>query len=132
MNRQQATVLRRLKTAFLDFQGQIQGILAELEQTQPSHPNLPEPIKNCMDLACVKYGVTRQQLLERNRQGHIAWARQVAMYLAIKGTNYKDLQVGHFFVRERSGVRHAVLNVSNRMSVDKKVKADIEEMLKKL
>lgn len=132
MNRQQAQVLRRLKAAFMDFQTKAQAILAELEGPEEASPEVPGVIGLCMDLACEKYGVTRKELLARNRKAHVAWARHVAMYLAIKGTHYKDLQVGHYFIRERSGVRHAVLAVKDRMSLDKKVKADVEEMLQKL
>lgn len=132
MNRQQAVVLRRLKAAFQDFQTKAQAILAELEGPEQPATAIPEAIARCMDLACQKYAISREDLLGRSRKGHVAWARHVAMYLAIKATRYKDLQVGHFFIRERSGVRHAVIAVRNRMSVDKAIRADVEDMLKKL
>lgn len=132
MTRTQTSTLRKLKATFAAFQRDVQTILAELEHANNvSSVDLPE-IRRCMEVACEHYGVTMEEMLSRNRLAHVAWARQVAIYMAMTTTRYKDLQVGAAFIRERTNIVYAVSAVKDRMSTDKAIKAEVEKLIASL
>lgn len=132
MNRENTAAVRRLKAAFAAFTKEVQSVLTELEHANNAHIcTLPE-VQRIMKLVSDYYSISPEMLVQRNRQAHVAWARQVAIYLSMKHTRYADLQIGQCFVRERTNIIHAVKAVTNRMQTDKKAKADVEALQAKL
>jgi chromosomal replication initiator protein len=71
-------------------------------------------VADILELTAEKFGVRREDLLERNRRPDIAIARQVAMYLARELTRHSLPEIG----RRVGGRNHAtVLHAVNRISV---------------
>ena len=55
--------------------------------------------------------------------------RQVAMYLAKKHTEISTSKIGHMIGnRDHATVLHACKNIKDQLSVDKELKAEIEEI----
>lgn len=132
MNRQNAATVRRLKAAFSAFTEQVTTILSELEHANNVGSIAYPEIEACLNVACDKYNVTIEQIIQRKRHAAIAWARQVAIYLASKKTRHTPEAIAQVFVRTRPNILYAVREVETRMSVDKAIKAEVEELLKKL
>jgi len=61
------------------------------------------------------FGVSRLELESKSRKSNIAWARQVAMYLARNYTLLSLEQIGKVFGRNHATVIHAFSKVKNKM-----------------
>ena len=73
--------------------------------------------------------VSERQLLGKGRTMEVALARQTAMYLSRELTGSSLINIGmHLGRRDHSTVIHACRNIENKMSVDKELKARIENM----
>lgn len=72
-----------------------------------------EPI---LEVVQREFRVGRGDILVPTRSGKdIAWARQVAMYLAYHRNGRNFTAVGRAFNRDRTTVRHAVIKVQERV-----------------
>jgi chromosomal replication initiator protein len=79
------------------------------------------------------FNVTIEAMKDKTRKREIVVARQVAMYLAKNYTNLSLKSIGfHFGNRDHSTVIHALTSVNDLMDTDRKFKATMEELLKKL
>jgi chromosomal replication initiator protein len=64
----------------------------------------------------------------RDRQPGALWARQVSMYLAHELTELSLAQIGEFFGRDQSTVRHACLKVAQKITDDTEFATRVREL----
>lgn len=80
---------------------------------------------------CQAFGVSKQQLLSRDRREIVAVARQVAMTLAWRNTGLTADEVGHIFGRCRANVEHAARKVAKRAATCTKTVGAIIDALER-
>ena len=85
-------------------------------------------VESIVDCVCAFYQLPKQDLFSRRRMDHIAFPRQVAMYLCRKLTNKSLTSVGEHFDRDHGTVIHACHVIAGRMDVDPKFAEDIREI----
>lgn len=79
---------------------------------------------------CDHFNLKVNQLDSRTRTQQVAYARQVAMYLAARLTDKSHVQIGvHIGNRNHATVIHALKQIKDMMEVDEKVRQDIEELM---
>ncbi|MFN8414785.1 MAG: chromosomal replication initiator protein DnaA [Cytophagaceae bacterium] len=79
------------------------------------------------------FSVTIEQMKDKTRKREIVIARQVAMYFAKEYTNMSLKSIGsHFGGRDHSTVIHALTSVSDLMDTDKKFRATMQDLIKKI
>jgi chromosomal replication initiator protein len=80
----------------------------------------PAPsVEGIQHLAAEAFGVTRDELLSHSRRANLAWARQVAMYLAREHTSETLPAIGaRFGGRNHTTVLHACRRTAERMASD--------------
>jgi chromosomal replication initiator protein len=79
------------------------------------------------------FGVSRDELLSSARTARIAWARQVAMYLARELTAESLPSIGrHFGGRDHTTVLHAYRRTTARMLADDEDRKAVEDVSRRL
>ena len=78
------------------------------------------------------FDVKLADMVSRRRPEHIAFARQVAMYLSRELTSLSLNAIGEQFRRDHGTVLHACRLVRNRMEVDSHIKEVIDLLLRQL
>ncbi len=80
-------------------------------------------------LACDAFSVTRDELLSPSRSGRIAWARQVAMYLAREHTGASLPTIGkEFGGRNHTTVMYACRRAAERIAADPQAQALVRDL----
>jgi chromosomal replication initiator protein len=75
------------------------------------------------------YGVSQTELLANSRRTHVAWPRQVAIYLARELANASLHSLGEQFGgRTHTTVLHAYKRVADRLGVDKQAALDVQRL----
>ena len=86
-------------------------------------------IREIQELACDAFGVSLEELLSPSRAARIAWARQVAMYLARELTDETLPAIGKAFGnRNHTTVIHAVRRTTDRIGKDPEAYAAVERL----
>lgn len=89
-----------------------------------------DTVKQCV---CDHFHLKMSQLDSRTRTQQIAYARQVAMYLADTLTDKSHVQIGiHIGNRNHATVIHAIKQVKDMMEVDERVRQDVEDLMSEL
>lgn len=73
-----------------------------------------------------------KDLIRPTRQPHIAFPRQVAMFLQYRLTGMGSVEIGRFWKKDHSTVLHGVGTVEGQMSVDPTIKALVEKIITRL
>lgn len=85
-----------------------------------------DDVKQCV---CEHFNLKVSQLDSRTRTRQIAYARQVAMFLACQLTGQSNVQVGiHIGNRNHATVIHALKQVKDMMEVDEKTRLEVNEL----
>jgi chromosomal replication initiator protein len=79
-----------------------------------------------LGLVSVRFQVPLVQLIGRRRTQHVAFVRQMAMYLARELTDLSFPEIGDAFGRDHSTVIHACNLIARRMDARSDFKARIE------
>lgn len=67
------------------------------------------------EIVCEAYGISHAALKGRKRgETHLAFARQVAMYLAHVAGQLTMKEIAQYFDRDRSTVSHGCINIEDR------------------
>ena len=74
---------------------------------------------------CVKFGITRAQMIGQNRTKHVVHPRQVAMYLVRTLTGASLPATGRRFHKDHTTVMHGIASVQKRMQADPRLAAEI-------
>ncbi len=102
---------------------------------QPTAGPRPEPpsIERIQELACAAFGVTREELLSAARNSRLAWARQVAMYLARRHTGASLPAIGERFGgRNHTTVMYACRKAGERLAADPAAQALVHDLERRL
>jgi chromosomal replication initiator protein len=93
--------------------------LEVLDRLYPNARTARTTIEGIQSATCVHFGIAREELLSRSRSAHVAWPRQVAMYLARELTDESLPAIGRRFGdRNHTTVMHACRRTAERMSTD--------------
>jgi len=90
-------------------------------------------IEQVQELVCAAFEVTRAALLSSGRSSHIAWARQVAMYLARRHTGASLPAIGAGFGgRSHTTVMYACRKAGERLAADPAAQALVHDLERRL
>jgi len=96
-------------------------------------PRLAPTIDRVQELACDAFSVTRDELVSPRRSGRIAWARQVAMYLARAHTGASLPAIGdRFGGRNHTTVLYACRRAAERIASDPDAEALVRDLERRL
>ena len=96
-------------------------------------PGAPPTIERVQELVCGAFEIGREELLSSARGRKVAWARQVAMYLARRHTDATLPAIGERFGgRNHTTVLHACRKVSERLAADPCAQALVDELERRL
>lgn len=113
-----------------DFCSAEQSKYAAVRLWDTSHPSSVSDYACRLSIAtlCAVTKLSEQQILAQTRSAaHLAFARQVAMYLAHTKFGISFTEVGRYFQRDRSTVAHACGLVEDRRD-DAEFDADLSRM----
>lgn len=89
-------------------------------------------IDEIISLVEMNFGVSRQELSNKGRKSNIAWARQVAMYLARHLTYLPLEEIGAAFGRDHATVLYSYERVSEGVRTQRDIQLQIEYLLERL
>jgi chromosomal replication initiator protein len=90
-------------------------------------------IERVQELTCATFGVTREELVSAGRTGRVAWARQVAMYLARRHTGASLPAIGERFGgRNHTTVMYACRKAGEKLAADPAAQALVHELERRL
>jgi len=108
-------------------------VLAGLYPTAVREPHIEPTIELVQELTCKAFSVSRDELLSARRTARVAWARQVAMYLARRHTGATLPAIGDGFGgRNHTTVMYACQRAAKRIAADpdaQLIVADLERRL---
>ena len=86
-------------------------------------------IEDVKQIVCNHFHLKINQLDSRERTQRIAYARQIAMYLADQMTDNSRMQIGRVIGnRNHATVVHAVKQIQDMMETEDRVREDVEEL----
>ena len=137
-------VARKIRSSIRDLEGALTRLVAysSLTGAEISLSMAQQVLKNLVDLGerrvsieiiqravCQEFGMSLPQLRSKNNSRHVAYPRQVAMYLAKELTTASLPQIG----REFGGKHHTtVLHSINKISELRQSDRDLNRLLNKL
>jgi chromosomal replication initiator protein len=83
-------------------------------------------IKDVERAVCLRFRITREQLLMRGPARAISRPRAIAMYLARELTGASFPRLGQYFERDHSTVLYACRMVAKRTPTDSKLAVEVE------
>ena len=132
--RQLEGVVKKLK-AYIEIQQKVPTIpvVQNFIRDIVSDPQ-KEPIKIEQIISEVSrnYSVQESDILSNRRPANIAFARQVAMYIAKETTELSYKSIGESFGKDHTTVLYACTIVEKRMKQDESQKDTIEEIIKNI
>ena len=125
----EAALIRTVASASIDgldlSADVVRGILGRLAPPAQRKPTVRE-IQECTAEA---FGLTREQLLERNRRPEVAFARKLAMYLARELTDESLPTVGELFGgRNHTTILHAHRGIHEALPSDPSTAGAVERV----
>jgi chromosomal replication initiator protein len=85
-------------------------------------------VQEIQEHTCEAFGVSMVDLRSSSRSAQVAWARQVAMYLARELTDATLPAIGREFGRNHTTVLHACRRTAERMAADREAYAAVERL----
>jgi chromosomal replication initiator protein len=108
-------------------------VLGRLYPPDAPVPGAPPTIARVQELACQTFDVTRDELLSSARTKRVAWARQVAMYLARAHTGATLPAIGESFGgRDHTTVMYACRKAGERIAADAAAEAVVRDLERRL
>ena len=90
-------------------------------------------IERVQELTCSAFEVSRDELLSTSRSARVAWARQVAMYLARRHTGASLPAIGEQFGgRNHTTVMYACRKAGERLAADPAAQARVHDLERRL
>ena len=91
--------------------------------------NKPVTIDTIISKVCEHFKLDESVLHSKSRKRDVVQMRQIAMYLAKKHTDISASKIGHLIGnRDHATVLHACKNIKDQVSIDKELKAEIEDI----
>jgi chromosomal replication initiator protein len=108
-------------------------VLGRLYPHAAPTPAAPPTIARVQEIACEAFDVTRDELLSSGRTARLAWARQVAMYLAREHTGATLPAIGQSFGgRNHTTVMYACRRAGEKIAEDPAAQALVHELERRL
>jgi chromosomal replication initiator protein len=108
-------------------------VLGRLYPSSAPAPGAPPTIARVQELACEAFEVSRDELLSTGRTARLAWARQVAMYLAREHTGATLPAIGASFGgRNHTTVMYACRKAGEKIAEDAAAQALVHELERRL
>jgi chromosomal replication initiator protein len=108
-------------------------VLASLYPQAASPGQRKRTVAEIQRATCAQFGVSAEELLSTARSTHIAWPRQVAMYLARELTGESLPTIGRQFGgRDHTTVLHAWRRAGSRISSDETSRKAVEKLCQTL
>jgi len=108
-------------------------VLAGLYPHAGPPPAAVPTIARVQEVACAAFDVTREELLSAGRTARVAWARQVAMYLAREHTGATLPAIGESFGgRNHTTVMYACRKAGERIAEDPAARAVVQDLQRRL
>lgn len=82
-------------------------------------PSAQDRMNNIIELVCEKTGLTRRELMAKDRSRRVVEARQICMYMIRKYTNMTLTAIGRAFNRDHTTIIHACEQINYLLEVDK-------------
>lgn len=79
-----------------------------------------------------QFKVSVKELQSKSRKRHIAYPRQIGMYLSRKYTDMSLNDIGHFYNRDHSTVLYAIKSITKDMACRTAVREQVEFLCRKL
>jgi chromosomal replication initiator protein len=93
----------------------------------------PLTVETIQAAVAAHFALSGEELLSRSRTARVAWARQVAMYLARELTDRSLPEIGRAFAgRDHTTTLHACRRVAAQIATDPRALADIEALTRSL
>ena len=93
----------------------------------------PPSIDRVQEVTCAAFEVSREELLSAGRSSRLAWARQVAMYLARRHTGATLPAIGERFGgRNHTTVMYACRKAGERLAADPAAQALVHDLERRL
>jgi chromosomal replication initiator protein len=93
----------------------------------------PPTIDRVQEVTCAAFEVSREELLSAGRSSRLAWARQVAMYLARRHTGATLPAIGERFGgRNHTTVMYACRKAGERLAADPTAQALVHDLERRL
>ena len=93
----------------------------------------PPSIDRVLQVTCAAFEVSREELLSAGRSSRLAWARQVAMYLARRHTGATLPAIGERFGgRNHTTVMYACRKAGERLAADPTAQALVHDLERRL
>jgi chromosomal replication initiator protein len=105
-----------------------QSVVRALGPVRLGRQTASRPVDGAAVLATVasRFAVTVEALLGKSRERHVAWARQVAMYLMREETDASLAQIGaQLGARDHTTIMHGCDAVAKRIAEDARARADV-------
>jgi chromosomal replication initiator protein len=83
-------------------------------------------IRDVERAVCLRFQISRDQLLARNTARVVARPRQIAMYLARELTGTSFPRLGQHFARDHTSILYACRMVVKRMARDVRLRTEVE------
>ncbi len=100
-----------------------------LDTLYPKPTALKSSVSDIKAAACERFGISSDELVSRSRTPHVAWARQVAMYLSRELTQESLPAIGREFGgRDHTTILHAWRRIGQRISTDEDRRSAVEEL----
>lgn len=104
--------------------------LANAQEALKDIINSDKPKKITPDIIIDKtaeyYNISRDDITSKKKDGRIAKARQVVMYLSRNLTDYTLQDIGNIINRDHSTVMHGVTNIENLINTNEEMKHQVE------
>lgn len=119
-----ATRLRELANGSPEPIGQAAVQAAFRPETDLQTPTLEKIVR----LIGMRFGVEMRQLRGPDRHPNLVWPRQLSMHLARRLTTLSLAQIGEYFRRDHSTVRHACQKVDDALAIDAELPGLLREL----
>lgn len=95
---------------------------------QPDAEMHTPTLEKIVRLIGMRFGVEMRQLRSPDRHPNLVWPRQLSMHLARRLTTLSLAQIGEFFRRDHSTVRHACQKVDEALAIDAELPGLLREL----
>lgn len=118
----------------LDALQRVLPVPLRLSDVSPHLSQTPQPagssIGRIAERVAITMGEEVAKLKSATRQANVAWARQVAMFVARRATGRPLMEIARYFKRrDHTTVLHALAKVEARMAEDPAIRRQVERLL---
>ncbi len=89
-------------------------------------------LESIKKLMCKEYGVLEKDLISRSRKQHLAWPRQVGIFLSRRYTDHSLKAIGRCYNRYHATVIHSINCVESAIKSKRSARQEIDILAKKI